>query len=389
MSNRILGKKLAASRHSCFLWGPSQTGKSYLLRENFPSAAYYDLRSVLEFRRLRANPSLFADECAAMPGGTSGAKTLVIVDEIQKLPELLDEVHKLISLGKHRFILTGSSPRKLMRGVGSLLGGRVLRNDLYPLTSAEVPDFSLERALNQGLLPPHYLEDTPAVAAEMLRAYTGQYLREEILAEALVRNVAAFQRFLEVAALTNGQIVNNATIARECGVSAVTVASYFQILTDTLLGVWVPAWTKRAKRRVIGSPRFYFFDIGLVNELLHRQSLAAGSPEFGANFEHFLFMELRAYLGYAGRENALSWWRTTSGAEVDFILGDNEIALEVKSSERITSDHLKGLRSHREEFKPRRSLLVSRVARARKTEDGIEILPWKEFLKALWAGDVF
>jgi predicted AAA+ superfamily ATPase len=313
----------------------------------------------------------------------------VIIDEIQKLPELLDEVHRLIASDcGRRFILTGSSPRKLLRGGGNLLGGRALRREFFPLTTAEIPadGFSLERALNNGLLPPHYLEQDPGAARELLRAYAGQYLQEEILAEALVRNVPAFQRFLEVAALTNGQIVNHAVIGRECGVSAKTVAAYFEILTDTLVGAWVPAWTRRAKRRVIGSPRFYFFDVGLVNELLHRGRLSAGSPEFGAAFEHFVFMEIRAAANYAGQGNALAWWRTSGGVEVDFILGDNAAAIEVKSAETITGDHLKGLRTHREEFHPRRSICVCRVPRARKTEDGVEILPWRDFCAELWAG---
>jgi predicted AAA+ superfamily ATPase len=356
------------------------------LRNVFPDAPYYDLLSSAEFRRLSARPSIFAEECAALPTGVSAHP--IIVDEIQKLPELLDEVHKLIAQGKHRFILTGSSPRKLMRGGGNLLGGRAVRRELFPLTSAEIPGFSLERALNQGLLPPHYLEDSPEVARELLSAYTGQYLQEEIFAEALVRNVPAFQRFLEIAALSNGQIINYATIARECGVSAKTIAAYFEILTDTLVGAWLPAWTKRAKRRVIGGPRFYFFDVGLVNELLHRGTLAPGSPEFGAAFEHFIFMELRAHASYSGGKLPLAWWRTSGGQEVDFILGDGEVAVEVKSTDSPVSDHLKGLRTHREEFKPRRSILVCRATRPRKTEDGIEILPWAKFLEEIHTGEV-
>lgn len=349
------------------------------MRETFPKAPYYDLLSAAEFRRLSARPSLFAEECKALPASSEP----IIVDEIQKLPELLDEVHKLISEEKRRFILTGSSPRKLMRGGGNLLGGRAVRRDLLPLTSAEIPDFSLVRALNHGLLPPHYLEESPEAVREMLSAYVGQYLREEIMAEALVRNTPAFQRFLEIAALTNGQIVNYATIAAECGVSAKTVASYFEILTDTLIGAWVPAWTKRAKRRVIGSPRFYFFDIGLVNELLHRGQLSPGSPEFGASFEHFIFMELRAHAVYSGLQNWLAWWRTSGGVEVDFILG-GEVAVEVKSTETPANDHLKGLREHRGEFKPKRSILVCRAPKRRKTDDGIEIMPWALFLEELW-----
>ena len=366
---------------SIFFWGPRQTGKSTFLRDTFPEALYYDLLSAGEFRRLSAQPDILREECLGT-GWTSGNQpNPIIIDEIQKLPALLDEVHSLISREGLRFILTGSSPRKLMRDGGNLLGGRAVRQELFPLVSAEIPDFSLEHALNYGLLPPHYLAKNPA---KLLHAYVGMYLREEILAEALTRNLPAFQRFLEVASFSNGQIVNYASAAREVGVASNTIRGYFEILTDTLVGCWVPAWRKRAKRRVIESPRFYYFDVGLVNELAKRGKLLPGSTEFGAAFEHFIFMELRAHSSYSGKEYPISYWRTASGLEIDFILGDNDIAIEVKSSENPTSDHLKGLRAFREEHKPRRSILISRVARPRRTNDGIEILPWQNFLKILW-----
>jgi len=311
----------------------------------------------------------------------------VIVDEIQKLPALLDEVHSLMSRRGLRFILTGSSPRKLLRGGGNLLGGRAVRHDLLPLTSAEVGDISLDTALNRGLLPAHYLSDR---ASSRLAAYVGDYLREEVLAEALTRNLPAFHRFLEAAALSNGQIVNSATISREIGVSANTVRGYFDVLVDTLVADWVPAWTKRAKRRVIQAPRFWFFDIGIVNELARRGTLLPGSAEYGAAFEHFIFMELRAHALYAGRGAGLpvSYWRTAAGFEVDFILGDAEVAVEVKSTDRPTTDHLRGLRAWREEHPKSRCLLVCRAPRARRAEQGIEILPWKEFLSRLWNSEI-
>lgn len=365
-------------KHSCFFWGPRQTGKSTLLRKLFADSPYYNLLSVNEFRRLSAHPELFAQECAlcdpALP---------IIVDEIQKLPELLDEVQTLMSERGLRFILTGSSPRKLMRGGGNLLGGRAIRKELFPFVTAELPDFSLERALNHGLLPPHYLSDDPR---SLISAYVGDYLREEILAEALTRNLPAFQRFLEIAALSNAQIANYATIAREVGVSANTIKGYFEILTDTLVGFWLPAFRKRMKRRVIESPRFYFFDIGIVNDLAKRGELLAGSTEFGAAFEHFILMELRAHRSYSKRNGdyPLAYWRTASGYEVDIITGDAHTAIEIKSSEDINSDHLKGLRAFREEFQPKESILVCRAQRPRITPDGIQILPWKTFLQKLW-----
>jgi predicted AAA+ superfamily ATPase len=364
---------------SSFLWGPRQTGKSTLLRELFPNARTYDLLSSREFRRLAADPGIFTEECRALAANGEP----VIVDEIQKLPELLDEVHSLLSRQGLRFILTGSSPRKLLRGGGNLLGGRAVRHELVPLTSAELPDLSLDHALNRGLLPPHYLSDQ---AAARLEAYVGDYLREEVLAEALTRNLPAFQRFLEAAALSNGQLINAATIAREIGVSANTVRGYFEILVDTLVATWVPAWTKRAKRRVIQAPRFWFFDVGLVNELTRRGPLFPGSTDYGAAFEHFIMMELRAHSIYAPRGAGLpvSYWRTASGIEVDFILGNAEVAVEVKATDKPTSDHLKGLRAWREEHPQSRCLLVCRLPRQRQTDDGIEIIPWREFLRRLW-----
>lgn len=371
------------SRGSCFLWGPRQTGKSTLLRELFPNAPLYDLLSSREFRRLAADPGIFSEECRAL----AGHRGPVIVDEIQKLPELLDEVHSLISRHGMTFILTGSSPRKLLRGGGNLLGGRAVRYELVPLTSAELPDLSLDHALNRGLLPPHYLSTH---APSRLEAYVGDYLREEVLAEALTRNLPAFQRFLEAAALSNGQLVNAATIAREIGVAANTVRGYFEILIDTLVAAWVPAWTRRVKRRVIQAPRFWFFDVGIVNELTRRGPLSPGSTDYGAAFEHFILMELRAHAIYAPRGAGLpvSYWRTASGIEVDFILGDADVAVEVKATEKPTTDHLKGLRAWREEHPHSLCLLVCRVPRGRRTDDGIHIIPWQEFLRRLWRHEI-
>lgn len=378
MLDRLLSFDRVGKR-SCFLWGPRQTGKSTLLRRLFPEAPFYDLLLASEFRRLSANPGLLREECVA-----AGRKSApVIIDEIQKLPPLLDEVHSLISREGYRFILCGSSARKLVRGGGNLLGGRAVRLELFPLTSEEIPDFSLNRALNHGLLPSHYLSDDPA---PLLEAYVGEYLKEEILAESLTRNLPAFQRFLEVASLSNGQIVNLASIARDVGLSAPGVRGYFEILSDTLIGCWVPPWRKRAKRRVVQSPRFYFFDVGLVNELAHRGELKPGSSEYGAAFEHFIFMELRAYASYRCGRLPIAYWRTSSGFEVDFVLGDAAIAIEVKSTDNPNSDHLKGLRAWKAEQKQSRCVLVCRAPRARKTDDGIEIMPWPSFLKQLWAG---
>lgn len=383
MLKRILSKRELAAE-SCFLWGPRQAGKSTLLRELFPDAPYYDLLLAREHRRLAANPGLLAEECAALGWSGENQPHPIIIDEVQKLPDLLDEVHALISRRGLRFLLTGSSPRKLLRGGGNLLGGRAVRHEMFPLVSAEIPDLDLDRALNHGLLPRHYLSAKPG---PLLEAYVGDYLREEVLAEALTRNLPAFQRFLEAAAFSNGQIVNFTNISREIGVAANTVRGYFEVLVDTLIATWAPAWTKRAKRRVIESPRFYFFDVGIVNDLAHRERMRPGSAEYGAAFEHFIFMELRAHAGYRGGP-PVSYWRTASGLEVDFILGNAEVAIEAKSSENITSDHLKGLRAWKQEHPKSRCILVARAPRARLTEDRIEILPWRDFLRSLWQGGI-
>jgi uncharacterized protein len=253
--------------------------------------------------------------------------------------------------------------------------------ELLPLTTREIPGFSLDRALNHGLLPAHYLDDAPQ---DLISAYVGTYLKEEVLAESLVRSLPVFQRFLEVAALANGQPVQFAAIAREVGLSAPGVRGHFEILTDTLVGSWVPAWQKRQKRRLVAAPRFYFFDLCLVNDLTRRGKIMPGSREFGFAFEHFLFMELRAQAAYSGNPHPIAYWRTSSGLEVDFILAEGRVAVEVKSTELPTSDHLKGLRAWRQDSPESRCILVCRAPSRRKTDDGIEIMPWPDFLDLLW-----
>lgn len=384
MFNRTLTFDIT-EQESAFLWGPRQTGKSTLLHANLPQAPYYDLLLAAEFRRLSQEPGLLRQELEALRADRLTQTVPVVIDEVQKVPDLLDEVHWLIVNRGLRFILSGSSPRRLKRGGGNLLGGRAVRLELFPLTSAEIPDFSLERALNHGLLPRHYLA---ADARPLLQAYVGDYLREEILAESLVRNLPSFQRFLDVAVFSNGQTVNLAAIARDVGVSAPTVRGYFEILTDTLIGAWLPAFRRRAKRRVIEAPRFYFFDVGVVNELARRGQLRVGASEFGAAFEHFVWMELRAHASYSRLHYPLAYWRTTSGFEVDFVIADGAVAIEAKSTDNPTADHLRGLRAFHEEVHPPRRLLVSRVPRPRRTGDGIEILPWRDFLRQLWAGKI-
>jgi len=373
-----------SSEESCFLWGPRQTGKSTLLKFLFPKAKYYDLLLSDQYRRLVSDPSLLRQECEALGLSGENQRFPIIIDEVQKIPDLLDEVHWLIENRRLRFILCGSSPRKLKRKSGSLLGGRAVKYKLFPLVFSEIPDFSLLEALNNGLLPRHYLSRS---ADKLLEAYTGDYLKEEIVAEAATRNIPAFSRFLEVAAISNGEIINFNNIASECGVSAPTVKGYFQILEDTLIGIWIPAFRKQYKRRLISSPKFMFFDVGIVSHLTHRGKIEQGSELFGRAFEHFIILEVLAHSSYSDLNYPVEYWRTASQFEVDLILGKGDVAIEIKSTTLAKDRHLKGLRAFKEEHKSN-YILVSQDPNPRKTNDGILILPWKIFLNRLWANKI-
>ena len=364
---------------SAFLWGARQTGKSTLLRMMYPGVLYFDLLLSDVFNRFLSNPAILRETVEA-----ENSSSLVIIDEIQRIPSLLNEVQWLIVNKNRQFILSGSSPRKIVRSGGNLLGGRALRYELYPLIYREIPDFDLLRALNNGLLPRMYLSDRPA---RLLSAYVGSYLRDEIMAEARIRNISSFSRFLEAAAFSNGEIVNYSNIASDCGVSSPTIKEYFHILEDTMTGRLLPSYQKKPKRRVIVAPKFWFFDIGIANYLLKRGTIVAGSEAFGKAFEHFIYHELYSHSHYSGINYPLSFWRTASQTEVDFILGDNEVAVEVKATELANERHLKGLKIFADEYKTKRLILVSNDNLPRKTGN-ISILPWRVFLEELWAGDI-
>ena len=365
-----------------FLWGPRQVGKTTLLRQCYPDAFWVDLLKADEFRRYATRPESLRLALQAL--GPDPARQ-VVVDEVMKVPALLDEAHWMMeNLGVH-FALCASSARKVRRGAAGLLGGRAIRYELRGLTSAELGgDFDLRRILNRGFLPRPYQDPEPEALVE---SYVGDYLKEEIAAEGLVRNLPAFGDFLSAAALADTEMVRFSNVAQDCGVSSQTVKGYYGILEDTLLGRWVPAYRKRPKRRVAATPKFYFFDVGVVNRLARRGELHPGSELFGKAFENWLFHELGAHRGYARSSEGLSYWRLAGGEGVDFIVGDMRAAVEAKAAARIGNRHLKGLRALAKDHpEVGRRIVVCLEPRPLRTDDGIEILPADAFLDQLWSG---
>jgi predicted AAA+ superfamily ATPase len=366
-----------------FLWGPRQTGKTTLLRAKYPDALWIDLLKADEFRRYLQNPESLREALAARDSIRQ-----VVVDEVQKVPQLLDEVHWLHENRGIRFALCGSSARKVKRGQANLLGGRALRYELHGLTAAEIGrDFDLNRMLNHGYLPSIYESDN---SRSLLNSYVADYLKEEVAAEGLVRNLPVYSEFLNMAALADAERVNFSTIARDCGVSSHTIKGYFQILEDTLLGRWLPAYTRRPKRRVIAAPKFYFGDVGVVNHLARRGDLQPGSELYGKAFENWVFHELSAHNAYSSAYARLSYWRLPSGIEVDFVVNDMQLAIEAKATAKVTPDHLKGLREvARDHRRIKQRVVVCLERTSRRTDDGIWILSASEFINRLSGGDLF
>jgi len=310
----------------------------------------------------------------------------VILDEVQKVPTLLDEVHWLIENEQIQFVLCGSSARKLKRGQANLLGGRAWRYEMYPLVSAEIEDQDLLRTLNNGLIPSHYLASD---ARRSLRTYVRDYLKEEVFAEGLARNVPGFSRFFDAMGYSHGEMTNYSNIARDAGVDSKTVREYYQILVDTLLGRFVEPYSRRSNRQVITrAAKFYLFDVGVAGAITDRRIPKARGEQFGKAIEHFILMELAAHAGYTELDYRIRFWRTKSGQEVDFVLGDGEVAIEVKGSSRIDRTDLKGLKAFAEDHKPKHSYVVCTEDRARLTDNGIRVLPWRQFLDQLWAGEI-
>ena len=375
---RIL-KLEESAQDSLFLWGARQTGKSTLLKTLFPNARRYDLLQSEEFERLFRNPELLREELK-----DADPNNLVIIDEVQKIPQLLNEVHWLISNRNIRFVLCGSSARKLIRCGANLLGGRALRTVMYPLVSAEIPDFDLYKAIQNGMLPRHYTIQNPQ---RRLQAYIGDYLNEEIRAEALSRNLLSFTRFMEIAAQCSGEMIVYKNIAQDCGVSANTVKEYFNILEQTMIGYLVSGFTATSKRRAVAAPKFYYFDVGIVNYLLKRDTITQGTEAFGHAFEHLIIQELIAYLGYTFSAEKLTYWRTSGGYEVDCIIGNGRVAIEMKSCNEVKSRHTKGLKAFQEDF-PQARLIVVSLDKYKRAMGDVEIFPVIEFLSELWNGKI-
>jgi len=370
---RALDLSSLVRRKTHFLFGPRQTGKSFLIRYQLQGTRVYNLLDTATFLALSQNPGRLGEEIGPHD-------KLVAIDEIQRLPILLNEVHLLIEERGVRFLLTGSSARKLRRGGVNLLGGRARTMYMHPLTTAELGErFDLSRALHRGLLPSIYFSDDPEAD---LAAYAGTYLHDEIVAEGATRNIPAFSRFLKVAALCSGTMINFTNIANDAQVPRTTVHEYFEILRDTLLLHELPAWRKSVKRKPIRTSKYYFFDVGVVRHLQGR-TLAPRTREFGEAFETFIMHELVSWRDYRSGD-ALSYWRSASGYEVDFILGDHT-AVEVKAKENVSPDDLKSLRAIAEENKVRRCICVSLEPRTRRV-GGITVLPYREFLEKLWSG---
>lgn len=382
---RILNINLPIGQ-SAFLWGARKTGKTTYLREHFPHSRTYDLLKTDELTRLLTAPHLLREELLALP--FEQLQHPVIIDEVQKLPLLLNEVHWLIENKHIGFVLCGSSARKLKRGAANLLGGRAWRFNFYPLIYKEISHFDLLRALNHGLLPSHYLSS--AFPYRMMRAYISDYLTEEIQAEGLVRNLPGFARFMDLAGLTQGQLLNYTNVARDCAVDAKTIKEYYQILQDTLIGYLIFPFHKKIKRELIQStPKFYLFDVGIANYLRRRKIEALQGSDAGDAFEHFIFMEIAAFLGLHELDMPIHYWRSKTGLEVDFVLNNGDCAIEVKISSAPVLSELTGLRAFCEDYHPKHAMVVcpaphKRILTANNGQTTIEILPWQDFLDNLW-----
>ena len=382
----LLDRKLniqLPKHQSAFLWGPRKAGKTTLLRSTFPRSLRYDLLKTDLAIELAKRPALLRERLLAQ--NPEVLNEPIILDEVQKVPGILDEVHWLIENRGLRFVLCGSSARKLRRGQANLLGGRAWRYELFPLVTAELETVDLLRVLNRGMIPSHYLAES---FRRSLSVYVSDYLKEEVFAEGLTRNIPAFARFLDAVGYSHGELTNYSNIARDCGVDAKTVKEYFQILVDTLLATRVEPFKRRQSRQVITrAPKYYLFDVGVAGALVKRRITEERGEQFGKALEHFIFMELAAHASYTELHYELNFWRTKSGLEVDFVLAAGEVAVEVKGKRRIDNRELRPLAAFVDEYRPRMALVVCNETEERVV-GGIRIMPWSRFLRRLWEGEI-
>lgn len=376
MYSRILDLTKTMAKSSAFLFGPRSVGKSSLVQLQFPKSSIIDLLDDSVYDQLVRRP-------AALIELIDSKNPLVIIDEIQKLPKLLDEVHRLIEQKKLRFLLTGSSARKLKKTGANLLGGRAREVQLFPLVYPEISDFSLMRYLNFGGIPRHYLSEDPL---EDIKAYAKNYLTEEIKMEAAVRNYDRFVRFLEVMALSNGQEINYQSLSSDSGVPARTIEGHIEVLKDTLIGFELLPFQKSIKRKAITKSKFYFFDCGVANYFSQRLPLREAHSDAGMCFEHFIVLEVRAYLAYTRKDERLTFWRTRSG-EVDLIVG-TQVAIEIKFAKHFKPEYADGLLDLDEEKIIKKFFVVGRFETEGLFERKIAYQNYKTFLTQLWAGKI-
>lgn len=377
------------NKQSAYLWGARKTGKTTYLKSHFPNANFIDLLKSDIYLSFLKEPHIFREEVIAKLSANPTTQ-LFIIDEVQKIPALLDEIHWLIENSDAQFILCGSSARKLRQKGVNLLGGRAWKYNFFPLVFHEIENFNLLTALTHGLVPSHYLSANPK---KFLKAYVEDYLIQEVQSEGLVRNLSAFARFMEAAAYSNAEMVNYANIARDCGVDAKTVKEYFQILKDTLVAYEIEPYKHTRTRQIISSvPKFYFFDPGVANILAKRNIMHLQGFDAGKSFETYIFHELNAYKNIKEKDVSIFYWRTRTGLEVDFVIPEAEIGIEVKISQNIDKTDFNGLLAFIDEQKFSKGYVVCNVPRIRKIEldsKEIHILPYMIFLEKLWAGEIF
>jgi predicted AAA+ superfamily ATPase len=382
MYNRLISLDKNLER-SFFLWGPRQSGKSTILREKFADAHWVDLLQADQFLKYQSEPHLLRQELRAKQHAKS---KWIIIDEIQKVPLLLNEVHLMIEQMGFKFGLSGSSVRKLRHGQANLLGGRAQTFQLFGLSARELGDaFNLDRLLQNGYLPPFY--DATNVQS-IQTSYAGDYLREEVAAEGLVRRLPAFSEFLRLAALSDTELVSFTTIARDVGVSSQTIKDYYQILVDTLIGYWLPPYRKKSKRRLRATDKFYFSDVGVVNFFAKRNTLEAKTPLYGKAFENWVAHELFLYKFYRRRDLELSYWGSANGEEVDFILNDMEVVIEAKATTKVNQNHLKGLQLLQKDVSFGKAILVTLTRHSYLRDDGVLVLSPQDFIARLWSGKI-